>query len=128
MKVEVTKAVGELKKQFSSSNVMVTEDGHGGAHVIIESVSFGPRYRPDHTWVGFQIPPQYPYADIYPVFVGAELARVDGTAFAVPVTRGHHYQNRTPIQISRRNGSSKSVLQKAAAKILKILDFMERLP
>ena len=33
----------------------------------MEPVALGSRYRPETTWVGFHIPPQYPYADIYPV-------------------------------------------------------------
>ena len=127
MKVEVSTGIEELKRQFDSSPFTVIEDGKGGAYVVIESVSFGPRYKPEHTWLGFQIPAQYPYADIYPVFVGAELSRVDGTAFTVPVTRGHQFQNRPAIQVSRRNGAAQNGLQKVTAKILKVLDFLERL-
>jgi hypothetical protein len=128
MKVEVANSIEELKRQFSSSAFTVTEDGAGGARVVIESVSFGPSYRPDHSWLGFQIPAQYPYADIYPVFVGAELNRVDGRAFAVPITRGHSFEGRPAIQVSRRNGAAQNGMQKATAKVLKVLDFLERLP
>jgi len=128
MKVEVAKAIEELRRQFSSSEFKVTEDGTGGAHVTIETVSFGPRFRPSQTWVGFQIPAQYPYADIYPVFVGSELRRADGKVFSVPVTPGHNFQGRAAIQVSRRNGAAHNGLQKATAKVLKVLDFLERLP
>ena len=69
MKTEVSSAIEELKLQFSSSAVTASEDGQGGAHVFLEVINLGPGFRPDHTWVGFQIPAQYPYADIYPVFV-----------------------------------------------------------
>ena len=82
MKIEVAKGIEELKRQFSSSAFNVSEDGTGGAYVVIETVPFGQRFRPDHAWLGFQIPAQYPYADIYPIFVGAELNRADGRAFA----------------------------------------------
>jgi len=128
MKVEVSKGIEELKCQFSSSTFTIAEDNQGGAHVIIENVPLGSRYRPDHTWMGFHIPAQYPYADIYPVFVGAEINRVDSVPFVAPVTRGHQFQRRPAIQVSRRNGAAQNGSQKVTAKILKILDFLARMP
>lgn len=128
MKVEVSAAIEELKRQFSESSFTVREDGQGGAYVLMEPVSIGQRYRPTNTWVGFQIPAQYPYADIYPVFIGGEITRSDGVAFAVPVTPGHRFEGRVAIQVSRRNGAAQNGLQKATAKILKIVDFLEKLP
>jgi hypothetical protein len=128
MKVEVSTGIEELKRQFSSSSFNIREDGQGGAYVVIEPISLGTRYRPETTWMGFHIPPQYPYADIYPVFIGAESARTDGVAFVAPVTPGHNFEGRTAIQVSRRSGAAQNGLQKVTAKILKILDFLERLP
>ena len=128
MKVEVSSAIEELKRQFSASSFTVREDGQGGAYVVMEPVSLGPRYRPETTWVGFQIPAQYPYADIYPVFIGSETMRCDGGSFAAPVTPGHRFEGRTAIQVSRRSGAAaQNGLQRATAKILKILDFLEKL-
>lgn len=128
MKVEVANGIEELKRQFSSSAFSVHDDGNGGAYVFIETVSLGPRYRPESTWIGFHIPAQYPYADIYPVFMGANTTRVDGVPFVAPVTPGHNFQGRPAIQISRRSGAAQNGLQKATAKILKVLDFLERMP
>jgi hypothetical protein len=128
MKVEVSTSIDELKRQFSDSAFTIREDGQGGAYVVIESLSLGPRFRPDNTWMGFQIPAQYPYADIYPVFIGANTARVDGVAFSAPVTAGHNFEGRPAIQVSRRSGAAQNGLQKATAKILKILDFLARMP
>jgi hypothetical protein len=128
MKVEVSTGIEELKRQFASSAFTVREDGQGGAYVVIELVSLGPRYRPENTWVGFQIPAQYPYADIYPVFIGAGVTRIDGVAFTAPVTAGHNFEGRAATQVSRRSGAAQNGLQKATAKILKILDFLEKLP
>ncbi len=128
MKVEVSTGIEELKRQFGASSFTVREDGQGGAYVLMEPVSLGPRYRPEATWVGFQIPAQYPYADIYPIFIGAEVVRVDGIAFGAPVTPGHHFEGRAAIQVSRRNGTAQGGLQKVTAKILKVLDFLEKLP
>ena len=127
MKVEVATGIEELKRQFGASALSAREDGQGGAYVLIEPVSLGQKYLPSETWIGFQIPAQYPYADIYPVFIGANVARADGTPHVAPVTPGHHFEGRPAIQISRRNGTAQTCVQKATAKILKILDFLEKL-
>ena len=127
MKVEVSTAIEELKRQFSASSFTVREDGQGGACVLMEPVTLGERYRPQTTWVGFQIPAQYPYADVYPVFIGADVARADGVAFVAPVTPGHSFEGRPAIQVSRRSAAAQSGSQKALAKILKVLDFLEKL-
>lgn len=127
MKTEVSTAIEELKRQFTPSVVKFSEDGQGGAYVFVEPVSLGPRFRPDSTWIGFQIPAQYPYADIYPIFIGSEVSRTDGSRFVAPITAGHNFQGRPAIQVSRRNGAAKSGLQKATAKVLKVLDFLEHI-
>ena len=128
MKVEVSGAIEEIQKQFAGAAVSARDDGQGGAYVIIDRLSLGSRYRPEQTWLGFHIPAQYPYADIYPVFIGAESQRVDGTPFTAPVTPGHQFEGRAAIQISRRSAAAESGTQRATAKVLKILDFLDRLP
>jgi hypothetical protein len=127
MKVEVSSAIEELRRQFSAATVTVREDGQGGAYVVIEPISLGPKYRPEQTWFGFQIPAQYPYADIYPVFIGGDVARANGMAFIAPVTRGHQFEGRPAIQVSRRNSAAQSGAQRVATKILKVMDFLEKL-
>jgi len=128
MKVEVSTGIDELKRQFNASPFIVREDGQGGAYVIIESIQLCSKYSPTTTWFGFQIPAQYPYADIYPIFISSEVRRMDGRAFEAPVTLGHTFEGRPAIQISRRNAAAQSGLQKAHLKVLKVLDFLERLP
>jgi hypothetical protein len=127
MRTEVAGAIEELKRQFADASFAVREDGQGGAYVVIEPVSLGTRYQPETTWLGFQIPPQYPYADIYPVFIGAECRRIDGASLVVPVTGGHQFEGRPALQVSRRSGAAQNGLQKATTKILKILDFLDKL-
>jgi hypothetical protein len=127
MKQEVTTAIEELKRHFSSSVVTTSEDGSGGAYVFIEPVSLGERYSPPSTWLGAHIPPLYPYADIYPVFMGHEVTRSDGVAFVPPITNGANFSGRPAIQISRRNNLAGQMPQTAVAKFLKILNFMEKL-
>jgi len=128
VKVEVANGIEELKRQFNTSAFNVQDDGNGGAHVFIETVSLGPRYRPENTWMGFHIPPQYPYADIYPVFISANTTRVDGAPFVAPVNPGHNFRGRPAIQVSRRSGAAQNGLQKVTAKILKVLNFLETMP
>ena len=127
MKMEVSTAIEELKRQFCSSAITVREDGQGGAYVLMEPVELCQKFRPTATWVGFQIPAQYPYADIYPVFIGGNVTRADGVALQAPVTAGHHFEGRAAIQISRRSAAAQSGSQRVTAKILKVLDFLEKM-
>lgn len=128
MHTEVAQAIEELKRQFPEATVSASEDGQGGAIVVLEPVQLGVRFRPESTWLGAQIPAQYPYADIYPVFIGADVTRVDGIAFAPPVTPNANFQGRAALQISRRNNTAQQRPQTAVAKILKVLDFLDKLP
>lgn len=127
MKLEVSAAIEELRRQFAGSSVVARDDGQGGAYVIIEPVTLGPRYLPERTWAGFQIPAQYPYADIYPVFIGAETKRADGRPFSPPITPGRNFEGRPSLQVSRRSRTVQNGLQRATAKVLKVLDFLERI-
>jgi hypothetical protein len=128
MKIEVSTAIQEMKSQFSTASFTVREDGQGGAYVIMEPVALGERYRPQSTWFGFQIPAQYPYADVYPVFIGADVVRADGVPFVAPVTPGHIFEGKPAIQVSRRSAAAQSGVQRATTKILKVLHYLEKLP
>ncbi len=127
MKIEVSTAIEGLKRQFRNAAFTIREDGQGGAYVTIEPVLLGSRYRPEASWLGFQIPAQYPYADIYPIFIGGDVRRADGVAFVAPVTNGHQFENRAAIQISRRSAAAQNGSQTVIAKVLKVLDFLEKL-
>jgi hypothetical protein len=127
MKVEVSAAIEGLRRQFPGATVTATEDGQGGAHVFIEPIELGARYIPSTTWFGFQIPAQYPYSDVYPVFMGGDVRRSDGVPLAVPVTNGHTFQGRTAIQISRRSPAAQMGTQTATSKVLKVLEFLRTL-
>ena len=128
MKQDVANAIEELKGAFPSSQVCSREDGSGGAYVIVEDVAIGDRYRPSSTWVGGHITALYPYADIYPLFMGDGVRRVDGVAFEAPVTPGAQFFDRAALQISRRNNHTQNYPQTAVAKFLKVLHFLEELP
>ena len=128
MKQDVSNAIEELRRAFPSSEVTSREDGSGGAYVVVEEVEIGERFRPNSTWVGGHIPALYPYADIYPLFMGDDVRRVDGVAFEAPVTHGATFLERRALQISRRNNHTQHFPQTAVAKFLKVLHFMEELP
>ena len=128
VKAEVGEAIEELKRAFPSSELTVSEDGEGGARVMVESVAIGAHYEPEQSWLGGHISAQYPYADIYPVFMDAGVQRRDGKAFEAPITAGHEFCGRPAIQISRRNNRMQNSGQSAVAKFLKIVDFLEKAP
>ena len=126
MKQDVAKAIEELKRAFPSSAVSSREDGQGGAFVIVEDVTIGSRYRPSSTWIGGHISALYPYADIYPLFIAANVSRADGVAFKPPVTPGARFLERPAVQISRRNNRTQHYPQTAVAKFVKVLHFLEQ--
>lgn len=128
MNQEVAEAIEELRKAFGSSKVTVAEDQAGGAYIIVESVDVGPRFRPRVTWMGGHVSALYPAADIYPVFIGADVCRADGKPFETPITHNHNFAGRPAIQISRRNNQIHLAPQTALAKFAKILSFLEELP
>jgi hypothetical protein len=128
MKPEVDDAIKELRRKFPNAVVQAGEDGNGGAHVFLENVDLGPRFRPRMTWLGAHIPALYPYADIYPVFMGSDVARVDGLAFTAPITPNASFNGRQAFQISRRNNLAQHFPQSASSKLFKVLDFLEKLP
>ena len=126
MKQDVADAVEELKCAFPSSTVCTREDGDGGAYVIVEDVAIGCRYRPSSTWIGGHITALYPYADIYPLFIGGDVSRVDGVAFVPPITPSQ-FLERPALQVSRRNNHTQHYPQTAVAKFVKVLHFLEEL-
>lgn len=126
MHAEVTQGIDELKRQFAPSEVTVREDGQGGAYVIVERVAIGSKFNPSQTWMGAHIPAQYPYADIYPVFVASDVSRVDGIGFSPPITPNANFEGRAALQISRKNNALGASAQTAVAKFLKITDFLSR--
>lgn len=126
VKPEVSAGIEELRRQFPTASIVAKEDGQGGARVVMDPVEIGPKYRPNLTWIGFDIPAQYPYADIYPVFIGADVVRADGLGFEAPITQGHSFDGRAAIQVSRRNSAAQNGSQRVPSRILKILDYLEK--
>ena len=127
MKTEVAQSIEELRRQFPAAAIEVTEEAQGGAMVVISPVRIGPRFVPQTTWLGAHIPALYPYADIYPVFMDAQVRRVDGAAFVAPITPNASFAGRHALQISRRNPQAQQSPQTTVMKFLKVIDFLEKL-
>jgi hypothetical protein len=128
MKPEVAAAIEDLRAQFPNSTVTAVDDTAGGAYFFIEELDLNERFLPRKTWLGGRIVDGYPYADIYPIFIGGDVQRVDGRPFETPITGGHNWQGRPAIQISRANRNVQTSPQTARSKVLKVLHFLETLP
>ena len=125
MKQDVVSAIEELKHAFPSSEILSLEDGNGGAYVVIEDVDIGDQYQPSSTWLGGHITALYPYADIYPHFIGDNVSRVDGVPFDAPITAGAQFFGKPALQVSRRNNQTQNFPQTAVSKFVKVLHFIK---
>jgi hypothetical protein len=119
----VAQAIQELKAAHEGATFTVREDGQGGAFVIIDPVEPGPPYAQRETWLGFQITFQYPYSDVYPLFVRPDLARRDnqplGEGFA-----NASFEGRQALQLSRRSNHLNPAIDTAAMKVAKVLEWL----
>ncbi len=124
MTTEVADAVHEIRQTFAGHNVEIEEESQGGACVTVHDLEVGERYRPHRIWLGFLIPFQYPATDVYPHFTDPGLTWSDGVSlgegFSVASWKG-----RPAMQISRRSNRWNPANDSAAAKLLKVLDWMK---
>lgn len=124
MTPDVTQAVQDLVAGFPGATVTATEVGDGGAHVTIDPVDPGESFVQRETWMGFTISFQYPYADIYPIFVRPDLARVDAGELGEGIARGHSFEGREAIQLSRRSNRLNPAVDTAHVKVTKVLAWL----
>lgn len=129
LKAAVRTAVEGIRAQFGDDNVTVHPDGRGGAWVEIMNLDPGPVYTQDTTFLMCQLHFNLPGADVYPMFVRPDLARVDGQ----PLGQGFHNTNtewtgnpspRPVIQVSRRTRTNEFTAQTPAQKIEKVLEWI----
>lgn len=120
----VTQAITEIRATFDAATVSLREDGEGGAYVRVEPVDPGSPYAQRETWIGFRITAQYPYADVYPLFVRHDLRRVSGQPLGEGITPNHTFDGRPAVQVSRRSSHLNPATDTAAIKVLKVLDWM----
>jgi hypothetical protein len=121
---QVQQAVEVLRQSFEGATVNLEEDGAGGAYVFIEPVNLGPRFSPSETWVGGHLTAQTPYSDVYPVFIGANVAWTDGRALSAPISAGHTFRGRAAIQVSRRANKRDPKFESPVAKFNKVLHWL----
>lgn len=123
IKEEVADAIGEIEATFEGATVSIDEDGDGGAYVIVDPVDPGEPYEQDETWIGFQITFQYPFSDVYPHFVRADLRRNDGAGLVEGMSMGS-WRERQAVQISRRSNHLDPQTDTAVIKLHKVLDWL----
>lgn len=125
LKAPVAMAIEQIRKAFPESEVIAREDGEGGAYVVVEGVDLGDRYRPRESWIGFRVTFQYPYADVYPHYIRADLGRVDGRAIVGEgLGAGHSFEGRSALQISRRSNRLNPQTDTALLKLEKVLGWL----
>jgi hypothetical protein len=130
--VATTEAVGaaiaELVRSFGADTVSFTEDGEGGANVVVEGISLGGPWASKDTWVGFRINFTYPYGDIYPHFVRGDLARRDGAQALGEAMSATTFLDRQAIQISRRSSRRDPARETALIKLHKVVEWLRARP
>lgn len=119
----VATAIEEIRATFEGATVTVKEDGEGGAYVRIDPVDPGAIYQQHETWIGFRITAQYPYADVYPLFVRADLSRVDQGQLGDGMTAGN-FDGQPAVQVSRRSNHLNPATDTAVIKVQKVLRWM----
>jgi len=124
----VIRALEEINANFPECKQVVREDGEGGAYVIVEDVPIGAPFAQATSWVGFRITFQYPYADVYPVFVRADLTRVDGKPVLGEAMSQTTFEGRSAIQLSRRSSKLNPAIDTAVLKLLKVLKWLKSRP
>ncbi len=126
MTPEVSQAVDDLKVAFPGSTVTAREVGDGGAHVTVDPVETSVQYTQPETWISFTLGFQYPYADIYPLFVRPDLSRVDGTPLGEG-TSPASFEGQPALQLSRRSNRLNPATDTAVLKVTKVLAWLRSL-
>ena len=123
MTPEIEKAIEEIKDAFTDNPVDVIPENQGGAYVIVNDLSFGDNYIPEHGWIGFLIGFQYPRADVYPHFFDRAVMRKDKKPFGDGFS-ATQWNQREVWQISRRSKRLISDIDTAAFKLAKVLEWI----
>jgi hypothetical protein len=126
MTPEIAAAIDEIRESVPGRVVEATEDGQGGAYVIVRDLDIGATYVPPRTWCGFQITFQYPRADVYPHFVDGKVVRTDGKPHGGGIGSGV-WQSMSVLQLSRRSNRWDAEVDTAATKLAKVLDWFRAL-
>jgi hypothetical protein len=123
MTPEVAQAIDELKAAFPDAAVTACSLPDGGANVMIDPVDPGANYVQRKTWIGFAIGFQYPYADVYPLFVRPDLTRSDGASHGEGIALTS-FDGQPALQLSRRSSRLNPRIDTAALKVAKVLEWL----
>jgi len=123
---EVAAGIEEIRISLPGHVVESSDDGQGGAYVIVRELEIGERYVPSRAWCGFQITFQYPRADVYPHFLDGKIVRADDKPHGGGITAGV-WQNLSVLQLSRRSTRWDAEMDTAATKLAKVLDWFRAL-
>jgi hypothetical protein len=121
----VQEVVEHLRQEFPDSTVTFTPDGGGGGAVVVEPVHI-PNCSPSFTWIGANLSPLVPFADIYPLFIGPDVKRLNGTPLPTPVSVSQ-FAGHPALQVSRATRTLVATPHAAALKFRKVLDFVKEL-
>lgn len=124
----VARAIEELKETFPDATVNVTPDGEGGAYVTVDPVPLSDVYQQVETWIGARITFQYPFCDVYPLYVREDLTRRDKAALGEAISTGVRFNERMAVQLSRRSKHWNAAVDTAALKFLKALSWLRSRP
>ena len=126
MKPDVGKAIEQLKCCFGDAEVVACATEDGGAIVAINPVDLGSGYDPQRTWIKFRIGFQYPYSDIYPLFVRPDLKRIDGQSHGEGIALAS-FEGEPALQLSRRSNRLNPGIDTAALKVTKVIQWLRDL-
>lgn len=128
MKEAVERGVIEIGDTYGSDQLRVVPDDQGGAWVEVADLDLGAAYQPDTTFLICLLPFNLPAADVYPMFVRAELTRADGRPLGdgfqvTQLSWPGEPQPRPVVQVSRRTRGDFTA-QTPAQKIAKVLEWI----
>lgn len=111
-----------ILEQYSEHPITLTPDEAGGVYVVIDGIDPGAHYVEAATWFGFQISAAYPFADVYPHYVG-RIGRGDLAAHGEAIAMCE-WQGREALQLSRRSNRWNPATDSAVLKSVKVLSWL----
>lgn len=124
----VQHAVEEIRNAYRGHALDVLPDDEGGAFVKVHDLLLGEQYQPARSWVAFRITFQCPFADVYPHYCVANLARNDGRALGEGFSQNTWKSpagDEVATMLSRRSNQLNAVTDTAALKLAKVLDWIK---
>lgn len=124
----VQQAVEEIRNAYHGHALDVLPDDEGGAFVKVHDLLLGEQYQPMRSWMAFRITFQYPFADIYPHYCVANLARKDGRLLGEGFSQNTWKSpavEEAATMISRRSNHRDASIDTAALKLAKVLDWIK---